>query len=140
MVGYYSTIINFFTITIWDARFLWFWNFTRGFWHFTLNFFIKNWQYAPICKLYRGVPLFRYLITLKSSSIKYSIRIKSSYTRSNFKKKKFAWNSTFRKSSSMQKKIYKCDRPIFREFYSGVFKPYSDVLKPYSGVFLQNFL
>ena len=38
------------------------------------------------------------------------------------------------------KKFYKCDRPIFREFYSGVFKPYSDVLKPYSGVFLQNFL
>ena len=40
----------------------------------------------------------------------------------------------------MQKKIYKYDRPIFRESYSGVFKPYSDVLKPYSGVFLQNFL
>ena len=99
----------------------------------------KNWQYAPVCKLYRGVPLFRYLITLKSSLIKYSIRRKSSYTRSNFKKKKFAWNSTFRKSSSMQKKIYKCDRPIFRESYSGVFNPYSDVLKPYSGVFLQNF-
>ena len=37
----------------------------------------------------------------------------------------------------MQKKIYKCDRPIFREPYSGVFKPYSDVLKSYSGVFLQ---
>ena len=41
----------------------------------------------------------------------------------------------------MQKKIYKCDRPIFRESYSGVFKPYNDVLKPYSGVFLQkNFI
>ena len=37
----------------------------------------------------------------------------------------------------MQKKFYKCDRPIFREPYSSVFKPYSDVLKPYSGVFLQ---
>ena len=46
----------------------------------------------------------------------------------------------FRKSSSMQKKIYKCDRLIFRESYNDVFKPYSDVLKPYSGVFLQNFL
>ena len=59
----------------------------RGFWHFTINFKKKNWQYAPVCRLYRGVPLFRYSITLKSSSIKYSIRIKSSYTRSNFKKK-----------------------------------------------------
>ena len=86
------------------------------------------------------MPLFRYSITLKSSSIKYSIRRKSSYTQSNLKKKKIAWNSTFRKSSSMQKKIYKCDRPTFRVFYSGVFKPYSDVLKPYSGVFLQKFL
>ena len=38
------------------------------------------------------------------------------------------------------KKIYKCDRPIFKESYSGVFNLYSDVLKPYSGVFLQNFL
>ena len=37
----------------------------------------------------------------------------------------------------MQKKIYKCDCPIFRVPYSGVFKPYSDVLKSYSGVFLQ---
>ena len=42
--------------------------------------------------------------------------------------------------------FYKCDCPIFREPYSGifkpysgVFKPYSDVLKPYSGVFLQIF-
>ena len=34
----------------------------------------------------------------------------------------------------MQKKIYKCDCPIFKEPYSGVFKPYSDVLKPYSDV------
>ena len=36
----------------------------------------------------------------------------------------------------MQKKIYKCDRPIpkFREPYSGVFKLYSDILKPYSSV------
>ena len=49
--------------------------------------FLKNWQYVPVCKLYRGVPLFRYSITLKLSSIKYSIRRKSSYTRSNFKKK-----------------------------------------------------
>ena len=37
----------------------------------------------------------------------------------------------------MQKKIYKCDCPIFRVPYSGVFKPYNDVLKSYSGVFLQ---
>ena len=100
----------------------------------------KNWQYAPICELYRDMSLFRYSITLKSSSIKYPICKKSSYTRSNFKKKKFAWNSTFRKSSSRQKKIYKCDCPLYRESYSGVFKPYSDILKPYSGVFLQNFL
>ena len=34
------------------------------------------------------MPLFRYSITLKSSSIKYSIRRKSSYTQSNLKKKK----------------------------------------------------
>ena len=27
------------------------------------------------------------------------------------------------------KKFYKYDRPIFREPYSGVFKPYSDVLE-----------
>ena len=40
--------------------------------------------------------------------------------------------------------FYKCDWPIFRvpysgvfKPYSGVFKPYSDVLNPYSGVFLQ---
>ena len=39
----------------------------------------------------------------------------------------------------MQKNFYKCNHPIFRELYSGVFKPYSDVLKPYSGVFLQIF-
>ena len=38
-----------------------------------------------------------------------------------------------------KKKIYKCDRPIFREPYSGIFKPYSDVLNPYSGVFMQIF-
>ena len=37
----------------------------------------------------------------------------------------------------MQKKIYKCDCPIFRVPYSGIFKPYIDVLKFYSGVFLQ---
>ena len=36
-----------------------------------------------------------------------------------------------------KKKNCKCDHPIFREPYSGVFKPYSDVLKPYSGVFLK---
>ena len=114
--------------------------FYGGFWHFTLNFFKKNWQYTLVCKLYRGVPLFQYSITLKSSSIKYSIRRKSSYNRSNFLKKKFAWNSTFRKSSSMQKNFYKCDCPIFKESYSGVFNSYSDVLKPYSGAFLQNFL
>ena len=39
----------------------------------------------------------------------------------------------------MQKKFYKCNRPIFKESYSGVLKPYSDVLKLYSGVFLQIF-
>ena len=33
----------------------------------------------------------------------------------------------------------KCDCPIFRVPYSGVYKPYSDVLKSYSGVFLQKF-
>ena len=49
--------------------------------------FLKNWQYTLVCKLYRGMPLFRYSITLKSSSIKYSIRRKSSYNRSNLKKK-----------------------------------------------------
>ena len=100
----------------------------------------KNWQYAPVCKLYRGVPLFQYSITLKSSSIKYSIRRKLSYTRSNFKKKKFCMELDFQEIEFHAKKFYKCDRPIFRESYSGVFKPYSDVLKPYSGVFLQNFL
>ena len=105
----------------------------------------KNWQYAPVCKLYRGVPLFRYSITLKSSSIKYSIRRKLSYTRSNFKKKKkikikICMELDFQEIEFHAKKFYKCDRPIFRESYSGVFKPYSDVLKPYSGVFLQNFL
>ena len=110
-----------------------------GFWHFTLNF-LKNWQYVPICKLYRSVPLFRHSITLKSSSIKYSIYRKSSYARSKLKKKKkIAWNSSFRKSSSMQKIFYKCNHPIFKELYSGDFKPYCDVLKPYSGVFLQIF-
>ena len=36
--------------------------------------------------------------------------------------------------------FYKCDWPIFRVPYSGVFKPYSDVLRPCSGVFLQKFL
>ena len=55
------------------------------------------------------------------------------------KKKKIPWNSSFRKSSSMQKSFYKCDRPIFKEPYSGVSKPYSDVLKSYSGVFQQIF-
>ena len=35
------------------------------------------------------------------------------------------------------KKIYECNRPKFREPYSGIFMPYSDVLKPYSGVFLK---
>ena len=34
----------------------------------------------------------------------------------------------------VKKKIYECNRPIFREPYSGIFKPYSDILKPYSGV------
>ena len=55
------------------------------------------------------------------------------------KKNKIAWNSSFKKSSFMQKNFYKCNHPIFRELYSGVFKPYSDVLKSYSGVFLQKF-
>ena len=39
-----------------------------------------------------------------------------------------------------KKKNYKCDRPIFKESYSGVFKFYNNVLKPYSGIFLQKFL
>ena len=39
----------------------------------------------------------------------------------------------------MQNFFYKCNHPIFRELYSGVFKPYSDVLKSYNGVFLQFF-
>ena len=87
--------------------------------------------------------LFRYSITQKSSSIKNSICRKLSYARLNLKNKnkknKIAWNSSFRKSSSMQKNFYKCDRSIFREPYSDLFKPYSDILKPYSGVFLQIF-
>ena len=36
------------------------------------------WQYAPVFKLYRGVPLFRYLMILKSSYLKYSIMLKPS--------------------------------------------------------------
>ena len=83
----------------------------------------KNWQYAPVCKLYRGVPLFRYLITLKSSLIKYSIRRKSSYTRSNLKKKKkIAWNSRSWSSSSIL-------IATFNKTYNGVLKPYSGVLE-----------
>ena len=116
------------------------------FWHFTLNFFL-NWQYTPIRKPYRGVPLFQYSITLKSSSIKYSICRKSSYARSNLKKNKkikikikICIELEFQEIEFHAKIIYKCDRPIFKEPYSGVFKPYSDVLKPYSSVFLQIFL
>ena len=40
----------------------------------------------------------------------------------------------------VKKKFYKYDRPIFKELYSSVFKPYSDVSKSYSSVFLQIFL
>ena len=54
----------------------------------SLNFFFLNWQYAPVCKLYRGVPLFWYSITLNQVSMKYSISRKSSYARSNLKRKK----------------------------------------------------
>ena len=65
------------------------------------------------------------------------------------KKKKFAWNSSFRKKKKFcmelefqeiefhAKNFYKCDCPIFRETYSGFFKPYSDIFNPYSGVFLR---
>ena len=112
------------------------------FWHFTLNFF-KNWQYVLVCKLYRGVPLFRYSIILKSSSIKYSICRKSSYARSNLKKyikKNFHRTRVSGNRVPCKNFFYKCDCSIFREPYSNVFKPYSDVLKPYSGVFLQIFL
>ena len=48
-------------------------------------FFKKNWQYALVSKLYRGVPLFRNLILSKSS-----------YARSNFKKKKKSIELDFR--------------------------------------------
>ena len=67
--------------------------------------------------------------------MKYSISRKSSYAQSNLKInfKKNCIELEFQESSSLQKKFYKCDCPIFRE-------PYSGVLKPYSGVFLQNFL
>ena len=37
-----------------------------GFYLFFFFFFFK-WQYAPVSKLYKGMPLFRYLITSKSS-------------------------------------------------------------------------
>ena len=47
----------------------------------------KNWQYAPVSKLYKGVPLFRN-----------SILSKSSYAWSNLKKK--TWNSILGRSSS----------------------------------------
>lgn len=100
----------------------------------------KIWQYAPICKLYRSVPLFRYSIILKSSSIKYSICRKSSYARSNLKKynkKKFHGTRKSGNRVPCKKKFCKCHCPIFREPYSGVCKLYSDVLNPYSGVFLQ---
>ena len=65
-------------------------------------------------------------------SMKYLISSKSSYARSN--QKKICIELEFH-----AKKFYKCDCPIFRESYSGVFKPYCDVLNPYSGVFLQFF-
>ena len=71
---------------------------------FSLNF-LKIQQYVPILKLYRGVPLFRYSITLKLSfneildlqkielcPIKLKLKLKK-------KKKKNAWNSILRKLS-----------------------------------------
>ena len=90
-------------------------------------FFKKNWQYALVSKLYRGVPLFQYSITLKLS-----------YARSNYKKKKkkkIAWNLSSWSSSSMQFFFFFLVWSLhtrFRELYS-------DILKPYSGVFLQIF-
>ena len=89
------------------------------------------------------MPLFRYSIILKSSSIKYSICKKSSYTRSSLKKnikKNFHGTRVSGNRVPCKKNFYKCNCSIFREPYSGVFNPYSDVLKPYSGVFLQIFL
>ena len=78
----------------------------------------KNWQYAPVCKLYKSVPLFWYSIILKSSSIKYSICRKSSYARSNLKKNKNKKNFHGTRVSGnrvpCKKKFYKCNCP-----YSG---------------------
>ena len=79
----------------------------------------QNWQYVPVCKLYRSMPLFRYSIILKSSSIKYSICRKSSYARSNFKKKNFF------KKISMELEFQEI------EFHAKFF--FINVIAPYSG-------
>ena len=112
----------------------------RRFWHFTLNLKKKIDNMPLFANYIEACPCFD--TRLPSNRVQLNTRFVENQVipDQTFKKKKFAWNSTFRKSSSMQKKIYKCDRPIFKESYSGVFNPYSDVLKPYSGVFLQNFL
>ena len=66
-------------------------------------------------------------------------RTKLSYVRSNFKKKKkkICMELEFQEIEFHAKNFYKCDCPIFRETYSGFFKPYSDIFNPYSGVFLR---
>ena len=53
------------------------------------------------------------------------------------KKKKFCMELEFQEIEFHAKNFYKCDCPIFRETYSGFFKPYSDIFNPYSGVFLR---
>ena len=55
------------------------------------------------------------------------------------KKKKICIKLEYQEIEFHAKNFYKCDCPIFRESYSGVFKLYRDVLEPYSGVFLQIF-
>ena len=66
---------------------------------FALNF-LKNQQYAPIQKLYRDMPLFRYSITLKSSFNEKLDQQKFELFPIKLKKKKKAWNSILGKSSS----------------------------------------
>ena len=66
---------------------------------FALNF-LKNQQYAPIQKLYRDMPLFRYSITLKSSFNEKFDQQKIELFAIKLKKKKNAWNSILGKSSS----------------------------------------
>ena len=70
----------------------------RRFQPFALNF-LKNQQYAPIQKLYRDMPLFRYSITLKSSFNEKLDQQKFELFPIKLKKKN-AWNSILGKSSS----------------------------------------